>query len=226
MKNTFSKLKLDVAIAAVALFTATSASAAYIVTVGGTAVPGEGLTTSVAGATVVDFDSNLLLPTGYTGGAVKNGSVSGNWASPPGDTSNFFTVGPQSGPLYPQSSPGTVLLNSVSQYFGYFGGSPDTYNSVQLFMNNTLLANFSGTALAAAAPVNPNGNWATGAYWNIWASNATEYFNKVVFISTSRAFETDNHASLSAVPLPAAVWLFGTGLLGLLGLAKRQRSAS
>ncbi len=30
-------------------------------------------------------------------------------------------------------------------------------------------------------------------------------------------------ASVSAVPVPAAVWLFGSGLLGLVGVARRQR---
>ncbi len=28
---------------------------------------------------------------------------------------------------------------------------------------------------------------------------------------------------VSAVPVPAAVWLFGSGLIGLLGLARRKR---
>ncbi len=214
MKN---NLKLNSVLAAVALLAATSASASYVVTAGGTPVLGEGLTTSVAGATVVDFNSSLVNPSGYTGGAVKNGSLSGNWASPPGDTSNYFSVGPST------STPGTVLLNSLSQYFGYFGGSPDTYNSVELWRDTTKLATLTGSYLASVASVNPNGNWATGAYWNIWASNSSEYFNKVLFVSGQNAFETDNHASLSAVPLPAAAWLFGTGLLGLLGLNKRQR---
>jgi hypothetical protein len=218
MKNNLSKLKLDVAIVAVALITTTSASA-YSVTTGGTIVVGEGLTTSVADATVVDFDSSLINPVGYSGGAVKNGSSVNNWASPPNDSSNFYTVGPGAG----QSSPGTVLLNSLSQYFGYYGGSPDTYNSVELWRDNTKLTTFSGSYLASAVPVPADGNWATGAYWNIWASNANEYFNIVKFVSSTNAFETDNHASLSAVPLPAAAWLFGTGLLGLFGLSKRQR---
>lgn len=33
------------------------------------------------------------------------------------------------------------------------------------------------------------------------------------------------YASLSAVPVPAAVWLFGSGLLGLVGLARKKTNA-
>ena len=29
----------------------------------------------------------------------------------------------------------------------------------------------------------------------------------------------------SAIPVPAAVWLFGSGLLGLVGVARRRKSA-
>ena len=29
---------------------------------------------------------------------------------------------------------------------------------------------------------------------------------------------------LSAVPIPAAVWLFGSGLIGLIGIARRKKS--
>jgi hypothetical protein len=214
-----NNLKLNSALAAVVLLAATSASASYVVTAGGAPVPGEGLTTSVLGATVVDFNSSLANPSGYTGGAVKNGSSSSNWASPPGDTSNFYTVGPGAG----QSTPGTVLLNSLSQYFGYFGGSPDTYNSVELWRDTTKLATFNGSYLASVVPLAADGNWASGAYWNIWASNSSEYFNKVLFVSSTNAFETDNHASLSAVPLPAAAWLFGSALLGFMTVSNRRK---
>jgi hypothetical protein len=30
---------------------------------------------------------------------------------------------------------------------------------------------------------------------------------------------------VSAVPVPAAAWLFGSGLLGLVGVARRRRAA-
>lgn len=32
--------------------------------------------------------------------------------------------------------------------------------------------------------------------------------------------------SVSAVPVPAAVWLFGSGLIGLIGIARRKKSSS
>jgi hypothetical protein len=37
-------------------------------------------------------------------------------------------------------------------------------------------------------------------------------------------FNTTDLQAASLVPLPAAVWLFGTGLLGLIGLARRQKA--
>jgi hypothetical protein len=205
---------------AASVLTASSVQA-YSIDVGGLSVTGEGLTTAVSGATVVDFNSSLVLPAEYVGGAVKNGSSSGNWASPPDDTSNYLTVGPGTG----QSSPATISFAVLNQYFGFYAGSLDDYNSIELWQDDTLIEGFSGSDLAALAGIVPNGDQTVGTYWNIWADGISEYFNKVVFISTSNAFETDNHASLAAVPLPAAAWLFGSGLIGLVGLSRRGKKS-
>ena len=35
-------------------------------------------------------------------------------------------------------------------------------------------------------------------------------------------FRADGRSSVAAVPVPAAVWLFGSGLLGLVGVARRR----
>lgn len=52
----------------------------------------------------------------------------------------------------------------------------------------------------------------------IWNTGATEYTNFV-----SQDFTVT--ASASVVPAPAAVWLFGSGLLGLIGIARRKTRA-
>ncbi|MCX7185383.1 MAG: PEP-CTERM sorting domain-containing protein, partial [Nitrosospira sp.] len=207
----------SIAIAMAVLFTATSASA-FTFTTGGTAVAGEGLKSSVLGAITTDFNSGLSNPANYTGGGVKHGSVVNQWASPPADTSNYFTVGPST------SSTGTVSFGFLASYFGYYGGSPDTWNSLQLLNNNVVIRTLSGNELAGIAGVQPNGDWSVGRYWNIFADNSTEYFNSVKFISTINAFETDNHAVLP-VPEPEtyAMFLAGLGLMGFM--VRRRRTA-
>lgn len=208
---------ISIAIAVTALFSATSAFAYSVNVFGIDPANGTGLHSAVAGAVETNFESGL--PGNYTGGAVVQGSVVGHWASPPNDATHYFTVGPDAPN---QTTPGTISLGSLSQYFGYFGGSPDTYNSVELWKDGSLLQTFSGSYLATVAGLPADGNWANGAYWNIWASNPGEYFNVVKLVSTGIAFETDNHAVLSAVPLPAALPLMLSGL-GVLGFASRRR---
>ena len=46
------------------------------------------------------------------------------------------------------------------------------------------------------------------------------------FLSVARFQDTPGGGSdfVGAVPIPAAVWLFGSGLLGLVGIARRRRS--
>ncbi len=41
-------------------------------------------------------------------------------------------------------------------------------------------------------------------------------------INTPAYFAMDNLTAVSAVPVPAAIWLFGTGLLGLVAVARRR----
>jgi hypothetical protein len=37
--------------------------------------------------------------------------------------------------------------------------------------------------------------------------------------------EVISFGTVSPVPIPAAVWLFGSGLLGLVGMARRKKAA-
>ena len=53
--------------------------------------------------------------------------------------------------------------------------------------------------------------------------NSNDFGSGCITPGTANIAGTGDCSSLSAVPLPAAVWLFGSGLLGLIGIA-RQRS--
>ena len=226
-----SKLNgLSAAIAITALFTATSASA-FLVTTGGTAALKQGLVSSVPNAITTDFNSGLM-PAGYAGGSVVTGNSVGNWASPPGDKSYYLAVGP--------ASPAVISLGSLASYFGYYGGSPDSYNSIQLLLGGAIVENYSGVQLAGFARVATDGNWGTGAYWNFTAANSNEWFDTVKMISTKPAFETDNHAVLfaaqepqlhtfsvlSPVPEPQTygMMLAGLGLMGFMAHRRRKIS--
>lgn len=226
--NKFNGLSAAIAIAA--LFAATSASA-FSITTGGTAVHKQGLVSSIPDAIMTDFNSGLM-PAGYAGGSVVTGNSVGNWASPPGDKSHYLAVGP--------ASPTVISLGSLASYFGYYGGSPDSYNSLEFWNGATEVASFTGTQLAAAADTRANGNQRFGAYWNFTAANSDEWFDTVKMISTLPAFETDNHAVLFAVeelplqtfsvlsPVPEpqtyAMMLAGLGLMGFMAHRRRKIS--
>lgn len=66
--------------------------------------------------------------------------------------------------------------------------------------STTAKLKLSGTGLLSG-----NGFDATSATWTFSAQDAASY-----------------SMSITAVPVPAAVWLFGSGLLGLVGIARRK----
>jgi len=49
----------------------------------------------------------------------------------------------------------------------------------------------------------------------------SEFFNG----SVDELFPTLSNGTVNVVPVPAAVWLFGSGLLGLVGIARRNKAA-
>lgn len=164
------------------------------------------------------------LPANYSGGMIRTGpgNPSGVSAAPPGITDNYYSVGPNN----PDNVTGLVGTADFSatplRYFGFYMGSPDTYNVIEIYNGATLLKTFTGSDFATAAGTNPNGNQGVGLFVNIRAE-ANEQFNIVKFITNPsiNAFETDNHAVV-AVPEPSTYAIMGIGL-ALFGLAGRRR---
>lgn len=141
----------------------------------------------------------------------------------------------------------TLTLNKPVNYFGLWFSALDSGNNINFYNGKTLVDSFTPAdfvALVGACPAstnpycgNPNNHLDAAeqfAFLNFYDSTGT--FDKVVFDQDSTGgaqFESDNQtvASLSSppggsgpgvVPEPASLFLFGTGILGVAGLFRRQ----
>ena len=182
------------------------------------------LSTPYNWATVDTFDSDRPGWT-YSGfGAIRNGSVSGRYAAPYNDSimseadqTKYFAV-PENTSVGLTAD--VTFGGNEYNYLGLFWGSADSYNSIQFYNDNVLIATYTGTDILNPA----NGNQyasSTNKYVNFML---TEYFDKVKLISTSYAFELDNLAvgdsEIPRTPVPGAALL---GIIGLFIAGKKLR---
>lgn len=188
-----------------------------------------GQCTSVAGATTITFDNLSSGLSSYQSGIAKytwGGStpspfvsvpnVGGEYAAPPADGTTYLSAGSGVG------RPGTVNVDFVLpvRYFGFYMGSPDGYNHVTFTQESGDITTISGANLLLPLIIQADGDQTKGMFVNFTSSDG---FTRVSFVSTTAAFETDNHAFGSAVPEPASYALMGVGLAALGVLRSRRR---
>ena len=113
-----------------------------------------------------------------------------------GTTIDFFTADGSGG-----STANLTAFTPIDNFFTYGGWQLDL---------NTLIIGADSTAnflhLSGTGIVSGNDYQNTNATWSFSAESSTLYSMTVT----------------TAVPVPAAVWLFGSGLIGLLGVARRK----
>jgi hypothetical protein len=184
-----------------------------------------------------DSSAGVITYSGTSG--IYMGSVAGLTAAPwtptGVETRNYFSTQPK-GDI-------TISYGQNQQYFGIMWGSVDGYNTLSFYNNDRLVEQVSGRDVTS----NPNGNQAAkGTYFANFNFNGDATFNRVVFTSSSPAFEFNMIAFSTrtqaitptdvvklgpqgtpqaiAVPVNAAPVAASPLLVGLLGLWRRRRS--
>jgi hypothetical protein len=213
------KIGILVSSAALALSLVGQANATTI-TLGGTAVAGQGLETSVAGATTMTFNGLTTLPTGITAigttpsnPLVNPPNVPNLYSAPTGDSSTFLTTGT-----------GTILDLAVpagTTYFGFYWGSLDNFNDFQITESNGTVLNISGANLASQTGAVANGS---NSYFVNFFADAGTTFTAAGFSSAVNSFEFDNVATATATPEPASLAMLAGGLLVVAGAARRRKA--
>jgi hypothetical protein len=160
---------------------------------------------------VTEIDGLALTSGGSPSAITKSGVVTvlqgiqqeiAAWASQTGATGTFFDS---------NGSTTVAALGAPSLSGSWNNGAVSgiAVGSAGAFYN--VLANLSATTTESGIP---KGATATTTYAGFW------------FLSSAGQL-TYNIASASApVPLPAAVWLLGSGLMGLIGVGRRRRAAA
>jgi len=129
---------------------------------------------------------------------------------------------------------GTGLLSAgdiISYSFDYRGSAAD---GGVLFLENFCEVAGNGPLCGQDLfQLNATANWQTFTGTFTLGANVSGYTMQFAAVCGAAATCTTDYyfdnvvinADIAAVPVPAAVWLFGSGLLGLVGVARRKKAA-
>lgn len=174
--------------------------------------PGESL--------VWDFDAVANPNFSYFGNALPF-SVPGLAAAPAGDATRYGFASP--------GFDATFLINVGSlSSLSFYLGSLDTYNTISFYDGATLRGSFTGSQLTIPNPANGNQSAGDTNRRYFFTFGAADNVNRVVFNSTTPAFEFDNiAAAISSVPEPStwAMMILGFGLVGFSLRSNRRQVA-
>jgi len=101
-----------------------------------------------------------------------------------------------------------------SELGGWAGYTITAYHSSNYYLFSNLRTDkfyWSSTVMASDPTREWSFGFATGYQYPYWPSNTTTFYALAV-----------HDGDVAAVPVPAAIWLFGSGLAGLFGFTRRR----
>lgn len=113
---------------------------------------------------------------------------------------------------------GAILTGTIIGGSGTFAGGVLGVTSIDVMINSFDAAVFDPDTVASGSSV-----------FTLQLADGNNNFSGVnsvqghVFDGGDLLLSADGNLALAAVPVPAAVWLLGSGLLGLVGVARRSR---
>ena len=140
----------------------------------------------------------------------------------------------------PVDSTGTIDIANTTAFFGHVWTAHDT-----TFLDNNSSYGPNGGAGAVnmlfdyqtSVDIPVTSDWDVNASCNTIGCTATVGVNVASILTTSPVFpgfsprfsgsltKLSDHSGVPEVPVPAAVWLMGSGLLGLVGVARRRKKS-
>jgi hypothetical protein len=184
--------------------------------IAGAEIIGEG---DFVSPTIIDFEDapeEGLIDNFYAGSGVTFAHLDGynEYDTGTGNGSsktatNFFTE-----PNYPDGE--ASFVNPINKVGFFITTNPDDNTTIYAYLGDTLIGSeFFDTY----------GQGLGGSFAGIYFASA---FDRIVIDTaaiTNGAFAIDDFRfEAQPVPIPAAVWLFGSGILGLFGIRRKMRS--
>ena len=149
---------------------------------------------------------------GFSGGITGTYGVGAITSSGSLETANIIGTGMLN--IFDGSKTLTADLNWIDIATFGTAGSLNTTGAANL--SNIV---YSGVNVDLVALASLGGGTSTASFQFTSPTTLTDLFTTSTTV-TSTSFS----GSITAVPVPAAIWLFGSGLLGLVGVARRKNS--
>ncbi|WP_419585345.1 hypothetical protein [Thiolapillus sp.] len=204
-----------------------TAQAAFMMTVEDTTAAGSALTISDNGAGDGSALTDAIVFSGAVGNFMLNVNV-GAFDTDPNrlHLTTFGWTGLSGGTLEVAITK-TGLTNAAAlyQYIGALGGALNGSVGYKAWVDTTDSA-FGTETLLGDVSDNVAGGFSLDAInGQAWIASGVPYSLTLFATMTLGAGQMGSlDASLTEVPVPAAVWLFGSGLLGLLGFSSRKKT--